>query len=76
MWTFLTFCLWFVIEFFEFRCVLRSRDGKCAGKKIFDGRSFYAHASFTKWRTGPKELFPYIVLLVVLENKFLSFKNT
>ena len=36
--------------------MLRSRDGKYAGKKIFDGSSFYAHASFTKWRTGAKEL--------------------
>ena len=34
--------------------MLRSRDAKYAGKKIFDGSAFYAHASFTKWRTGAK----------------------
>ena len=49
--TFITLCLWFVIEFF---CVLRSRNGKYTCKKIFDGNSFYVHANVAKWRTGAK----------------------
>ena len=35
-------------------CVLRSRDGKYTGKKIFDGSSFYMRASVRKWRAGAK----------------------
>ena len=34
--------------------MLRSRDGKHTGKKIFDGSSFYMRANLTRWRLGAK----------------------
>ena len=57
----LTLCLWFVIEFV---CVLRSRDGKYTGKKIFDGSSVYMRASVRKWLVGGKELFSAVKSLL------------
>ena len=55
IYTVLTFCLWFAIEFF---CLLRSRDGKYTGKKIFDGSSVYVRASVTRWCAGAKVFNP------------------
>ena len=63
---FLTFCLWFSIDFF---CVLRSRDGKYTGKKIFDGSSVYVRASVTKWRAGAK-------VLTLNFNRFKTWVNS